>query len=307
MILITLAAVFAGSFLLGSGIALIIGLVLFIWGLKTLRESQVVAKIPESPVGSIAPGPAHVHGKTTGDDVLLSPITGVPCYYYRAQVEKLVKQGGQPRWEIFKNETALRNFYVEDGSGRVLVDLQGVEFELPQTLQAEIGPDSNHSCFIERSLGLPRPNENQLHAVLLADWQHARAAVQAMGIPGGKAVDKVLGAGEKMARWGIAMNIDGVEINPGGVGESYRLRETCLLAGHEYSVVGTCDQNPNATDPRNAKVISKGASQKTFLVSPKTGAQLAGGLHLRGIIFMVVGIAIMVGGIVIAVLRPGER
>lgn len=289
--------------LLGSGIAWIIGLVLFFWGRKSLRESQIVAQIPEAPVSGIVPGPVHVHGKAAGDAMLMSPITGMPCYYYKAQVEKLVKQGDQERWEVFKNEAAQKNFYIDDGTGRVLVDPQGAEFDLRQTLQAEIGPKSNHSCFIDPSLGLPRPNENQLHAVLLADWQQARAAVQSMGMPGSKTVDKVLATGEKMARWGIAMNVGGVEINPGGVGESYRMRETCLLAGHEYSVVGTCDPNQSAKGPQDARVIRKGTSEKTFLISLKSGEQLIGRLRTQGIVMVAIGIVMMVGAVALAVLR----
>ena len=299
MLSILVIAAFVSPALAGGAIGVVIGLILFFWGLKSLRESRVVAQIPETAVSAIGAGPVHVHGKTAGDAVLMSPMTGVPCYYYKAQVEKLVKQGNQQRWETFKNETGQQNFYIDDGSGRVLVDPQGLDFNLPQTLQAEIGMNSSHSCYVDPSLGLPRPNENQLHAVLLADWRQARAAVQALGMPGGKAVDKVLAVGETMGRWGIAMNVAGVEINPGGVGESYRLRETCLLAGHEYSLVGTCDGNS-----QGAKVIKKGTSEKTFLISPKSGAQLVGRLRLQGVVMMVIGIGLMVAGIALAVLRP---
>src|SRR5579863_1239634 len=199
--------------LAGSAIALVLGLVLFFWGLKTLKESRIVAQIPESSIRDIAGGPVHVHGKTVGDDALMSPVTGVPCFYFKAQVEKWVKQGDQERWEIFKNDTGQRSFYLDDGTAKVLVDSENAEFDLPQTLQAEIGPKSNHSCYIHPSLGLPRPTENQLHATLIVDWQQARTAVQNMAIPGAKAVDKVLATGQKMASWGIAMNVDGVSIN----------------------------------------------------------------------------------------------
>lgn len=302
MISINFASAFVSPLLAPVAIAVILGLVLFFWGLKSLRESKIVAQIPETPVNSISAGAAHVHGKAAGDDVLLSPVTGVPCYYYKTQVEKLVKQGDQERWETFKNESGQRNFYIEDGSGRVLIDLQGAEFDLRQSLQAEIGPKSNHSCFLDPSLGLPRPNENQLHATLLADWQQARAAVQSMGIPGAKAVDKVLATGQKMASWGVQMNVDGVSINPGGVGESYRLRETCLLAGHEYSVVGTCEK-----DEHDAKIIRKGTGGKTFLISLKSGEQLVSKLHLQGIIMASIGVVMIVAAIAFAAVQSFSR
>lgn len=289
-------AAFVNPALVGSGIAVVIGLVLFFWGLKNLRESQVVAQVPESAVGSLAPGPVHVHGKISGEDALTSPITGVPCYYYKAQVEKWVKQGDQERWQVFKNETEQRSFYIEDGTGHVLVDPQGAEFSLPQAIQAEIGPKSNHSCFLDPSLGLPRPNENQLHEILISDWRQARAAVQSMGMPGANAVDKVLGAGETMARWGVTMNVGGVEINPGGVGESYRFHESCLLAGHEYSVIGTCDQNAS-------KLIRRGTGNQPFIISPKSGQQLVKSLHLQGLIMVVIGAVMAIAALAFAAMN----
>jgi E3 Ubiquitin ligase len=307
MLSIILFAAFVNPVLVPSAIAIALGLLLFFWGLKNLRESRAVAQIPEAPIGGIAAGPVHVYAKTVGDGALTGPITGAPCYYYKVQVEKWGKQGDQERWESFKNEVAERSFYLDDGTGRVLVDPHGAEFDLPQTLRAEIGPNSNHLCYIDPSLGLPRLPENQLHASLMADWAQARAAVQSMGVPGAKVVDKVLAAGEKMGSMGISMNVDGVSINPGGVGESYRFQETCLLAGHEYSVIGTCDQNPNPKDERDNKVIRKGTSEKTFLISPKTGEQLVKKLRLQGVVMIAAGIVMMVAAIAFTLLRLSGR
>ncbi|HLJ27633.1 MAG TPA: GIDE domain-containing protein [Candidatus Angelobacter sp.] len=302
--------------LVASGIAVALGVLLFFWGLKNLRESRTVAGIPEAPVRAIAAGPVHVHGKTAGDGAFMSPVSGAPCYYYKVQVEKWAPQGNQAnqanpaqaqgRWEIFKNEAAERTFCVEDGTGRVLVDPHSAEYDLPQTLRAEIGPHSSHYCHIDPSLGLPRLTENQLHAALMADWAQARAAVQELGVPGAKVVDKVLAAGQKMGSMGLSMTVDGVSINPGGIGESYRFQETCLLAGHEYSVIGTCDQNPSAKDERDGKVIRKGTSAP-FLISPKTGAQLVKNLRLQGMVMIVIGIAMMAGGVAFAALRLSGR
>jgi hypothetical protein len=294
----------ANNVLIGVAIAVAIGVMLMLWGMKTRRESQLVAQIPEVPIRSLAEGTVHVYGKTTGDDRLQSPFTGVSCYYYKAEVEKLVKQGGQDQWQPFKKETGQRSFYLDDGTGRVLVDPQGVEFDLPQTLRAEIGVNSTHYCSVDPSLGLPRLSENQLHALLIADWGQARAAVQSMGTTGvAKAADKVLAVGEKMAEWGVSTTVDGVSINPGLVGESFRIRETCLLADREYSVIGTCEQNPNAKDDPSRKVIRKGKTEKTFLISLKTGAQLVNKLRMQGTVMMVVGVVLVIAAVAFVLTR----
>jgi hypothetical protein len=296
-------AMLATNVLLPAVIAIAIGVMLFFWGLKTRRESLVVSQIPEVPIGNIAAGPVHVHGKTAGDDRLISPISGAPCYYYKLQVEKWVKQGDQVRWEPYKNETGQRSFYLEDGTARVLIDLQNADFDLPATLLAEIGINSAHYCKVDPLAGIARLSENELHAALIADWGQARAAVQSMGGAGAKAADKVLATGEKMAEWGVSMNVGGVSLNPGLVGESFRIRETCLLADREYSVIGTCDQNPNAKDDRDRKVIRKGTSTKTFLISPKTGQQLVKKLQLQAAIMMAVGAVLVLAAITFALTR----
>ena len=305
MIIVLIAILnLANNVLLGVAVGAAIGVMLVLWGMKTRREAQLVAQVPEVPINNITGGTVHVYGKTTEDDRLQSPFTGVSCYYYKAEVEKLVKQGDQERWQPFKNETGQRGFYLDDGTGRVLVDLQGVEFDLPQTLRAEIGINSTHYCSVDPSLGIPRLSENQLHALLIADWGQARAAVQGMGTTGvAKAADKVLAVGEKMAEWGVATEVGGVSINPGLVGESFRIKETCLLADREYSVIGTCEQNPNAKSDQDRKVIRKGKTEKTFLISLKTGAQLVNKLRLQGTVMMAVGAVLVIAAVAFVLTR----
>jgi E3 Ubiquitin ligase len=305
IIVVSILAVLATNVLLPVAITIAIGVMLFFWGLKSRRESLAVSQIPEAPIANIAVGPVHVHGKTTGDDRLMSPITGVPCYFYKLQVEKWVKQGDQVTWQPYKNDTGQRSFYLDDGTARVLVDSQNADFDLPATLMAEIGINSAHYCKLDPSLGIPRLSENQLHAALISDWGQARAAVQSIGggSAGAKAADKVLAAGEKMAEWGVSMNVDGVSLNPGLVGDSFRFRETCLLADREYSVIGTCDQNPNAKDERDRKVIHKGASATPFLISLKTGEQLVKKLQLQAMVMMTIGTVLVLAAIVFALTR----
>lgn len=293
----------AGNTLGAVAIAVVIGAVLFLWGLKSRRDSLAAARTSGSSIANIGVGAIQVRGRATGGQRLTSPISGVSCYYYKVQVEKWVKQGDQVTWQGYKNETGQQSFCLDDGTGRVLIDLQTAEFDLPATLQAEIGINSTHYCKVDPSAGIARLSENQLHAALIAGWGQARVAAQNIGGAAGKAADKVLATGEKMAAWGMAMNIGGVEVNPGLVGESFRIRETCLLADHEYSVIGTCDQNPNAKDAQEGKIVHRGAATKTFLISDKTGQQLEKKLQLQAIISMLAGVLLVAGAIAFALTR----
>src|SRR5487761_79179 len=233
-ILFEVAATSVIHVLVPATIFLGLGVLLLLLGVHSYREGRLVANTPETPIGSIPVGLVRIHGKATGAEILTSPITGVPCYYYHVEVDKWVKKDDQERWQNFKKETAQRNFLLDDGTARVLIDPQDAEFDLPQSLRAEIGPESSHSCYVDSSVGVPNFTENQLYAYLMSDWQKTRVAVQSSEVPGAKAADKVLAVGQKMASLGFSMDVDGVSINPGETGESFRFSETCLLADREY-------------------------------------------------------------------------
>lgn len=276
-----------------------LGALVFLLGLHVFREGSQAASTPEAEIKSVGAGLARVRGKATGNELLTSPITGLRCFYYDLQVEKWQKEDEQSEadiWQEFKQDTEQRSFYLDDGTGHVLVDLEKAEFDLPRTLYAEIGPKSSHSWRVDPSLEVPRLSEQQLYALLASDWQKARIAVQSSVIPGAKAAGKLLAIGEKMASKHLAMDIGGVTINPGEIGESFRFTETCLLADSEYTVIGTCERNGNAQGVSET-TIGKGPDGKTFLITAKKGEQVGFRLQRNGIVMMLVGGTIVFGAL----------
>jgi len=280
-----------------------LGVLLLLLGVHSYREGRLVANTPETPIGSIPVGLVRIRGKATGAEILTSPVTGVPCYYYHLEVDKWVKKDDQERWQNFKNETAQRNFLLDDGTARVLIDPQDAEFDLPQSLRAEIGPESSQSCYVDSSLGVPNVTQNQLYACLMSDWQKTRAAVQSSEIPGAKAADKFLAVGQKMASLGFSMDVDGVSINPSEAGESFRFSETCLLADREYSVMGTCEQNSTSGNMPAENIIRKGKNKKAFLITGKTGNEIGNRLRWQAVVMILVGIAMIIGTIAVSLIR----
>jgi len=302
-ILFEVAATSVIHVLVPATIFLGLGVLLLLLGVHSYREGRLVANTPETPIGSIPVGLVRIHGKATGAEILTSPITGVLCYYYHVEVDKWVKKDDQERWQNFKKETAQRNFLLDDGTARVLIDPQDAEFDLPQSLRAEIGPESSHSCYVDSSVGVPNFTENQLYAYLMSDWQKTRVAVQSSEVPGAKAADKVLAVGQKMASLGFSMDVDGVSINPGETGESFRFSETCLLADQEYSVIGTCEQNSTSRTTPAENIIRKDKDKKTFLITGKTGKQIGNRLRWQAVVMILVGAAMIIGTIAVSLIR----
>src|SRR5271154_140406 len=285
--------------LLSAGVSVIVGVVMcsfsgllfFYLGLKNLRASRVAARIPETPIRSIAPGMVHIFGRVEGDEPLTSPVTGVPCYYFAASSEKL---GGRD-WNSLQNADERRKFYVNDGTSRVLVDPQSADFDVTTTLKAQIGKEVGNSCKIDPSLGLPEPTQAQLRAILQADWRKPRVPIPSEGLPSVEAEEKA------KRKWWMPESIEVGELFSIELGEAkgYRITENCLVAGHECSVIGTCHQDPSITSGQDANVIRRGTTEKTFVISCKRGRQLVRKLRLQGVLFMALGPALIVGGVMI--------
>ncbi len=147
-----------------------IGVKLIISGIKTWAESKTSERAPIVPLNRIIAGLAHVRGKATGDDRLTSPLTKVPCYYYEVQVTKHFSFGskGGSGWTVVGKETEQRQFYLDDGTARVLVNPQSAEYEVAETFRVRTGRAS--SRYVHPALGLTGPSDQDLLAIVEPRW-----------------------------------------------------------------------------------------------------------------------------------------
>ena len=272
-------------------------------GLRNVREATLIGKIPETPVRDISSGMVRVFGKIEGDDPLISPLTGVPCYYYDASARALSKRR---QWRDYKKATAQRDFYLNDGTGRVRVVPKEAEFiGLTTTLQAETGREGKLSCTLDPSLNLTQPTEERLRGLLIADWQ--QTPVAGIGIPSPSLEEMREKETEEKKKWWIpgSIEIEGLgELEPKEEALAHQLSEQALISGKEYSIVGTCEQDSDTGAGQNARTIRIGTTQKTFVISADRGTQLVRRLRLQGLalvgcslaLFLFVGIAVFSGG-----------
>ena len=78
-------------------------------------------------------GLVHVRGRASGSETVLSPVTRTSCFFYKVDIEKW--QGGRdapPGWRHVKTDADGIKFYLEDSTGKVLVDVLGAEYDLIQ-------------------------------------------------------------------------------------------------------------------------------------------------------------------------------
>jgi hypothetical protein len=282
---------------------LVFGVLLFVVGFWKYREYRILADTPRFPVRSVPMGLVHVTGTSTGGQPLTSPLTQVPCYYYQVKVEKRVKRGNKEEWEAMHTERAETPFYLEDDTGKVLVNPQKAEYDLPRAFWGELRPPALLSFghaprSADHALGVAPPTDEHLRAYLNGQFSQARAAVQASGVPGAKVIDKGLALARKMQMLGISIGADGISMDFGN--HAFRFTEYCLMAGRPTNVLGTCTENPSSVDEYDRNLIKKGENEKTFLISTKTEKQLEGSLRLRAFLLILIGAGLIVGGAALA-------
>ncbi|MGD0009679.1 MAG: GIDE domain-containing protein [Terriglobia bacterium] len=300
-------ALFAGSSHAGplALFIVLLGIILFIVGFRTYREYRILEDTPLIPVRSVPMGLVHVSGKCTGDNLLTSPVTKVPCYYYKAELEVEVQKGKSRGWEGVGADVAEVPFYLDDASGKILVNPTSAEYDVLRSFQGELRTETLLSsgsvrCQVDESLSVPVPTEEYLRAYMNGPFRQAsaarlgqmRAALKSSHTPGGQVLDVYLSQGESRLAAGFSRG-------------AYRLTEHCLVAGRVCNVLGTCTENPAPADEHDRNLIKRGNNEKTFLITTKTERQIEKSLRRRALFLVVLGAALIVGGFALALASAG--
>lgn len=120
-----------------AGVA--IGLFLFFNGFRKLRYKRLILNTPLSKIHSASIGLVELTGSPTGPKTLSAPVTGEPCFYYRVQAWQWEESGKEHQWKQVLDESLYVPFFLEDSTGRVLIDPQGAEMDLHRSFKDEIG------------------------------------------------------------------------------------------------------------------------------------------------------------------------
>jgi len=114
-----------------SAIGIIAGAVLFYRGFRLLQRKRLILDIPQCTIRGASLGLVEVNGTTSGPYTLLSPLSEEDCYFYRAQVWQ-ASTSGSSGWRKLAEEVLCVPFFLDDGTGQMLIDPRGAEFDLLQ-------------------------------------------------------------------------------------------------------------------------------------------------------------------------------
>ena len=79
----------------------------------------------------------ELSGLAVGPYTMVSPITERPCYYYRTVAWEWKRQGRSSQWVKAASECMHLPFFLDDNTGKVLVDPRGAELDLHRDFQEE--------------------------------------------------------------------------------------------------------------------------------------------------------------------------
>jgi hypothetical protein len=119
-----------GNLLALAAIASALGLYWFYKGFRLLQRKRLILNTPASRIRSASMGLVEISGLASGPYVLTSPFRQVDCYYYRSTAWQLKQQGKNSQWVKVAEEILHVPFYLDDDTGKVLVDPRGAEMDL---------------------------------------------------------------------------------------------------------------------------------------------------------------------------------
>ena len=270
------------------------GLFWFFKGFRVYREFRVVEDTPEMPIRSIPMGLVHVHGKAAGEQRVTSPITGTPCFFYKVDIERWVRDKNGGHWSHAATDAEGVGFYLEDATGKVLVDAHGAECDLILTAKRETGRGVGAS--LGRLFGGTRDSslttdsgvsDSDLlnYAVSVVSTAHTTFSFDGGSLLSG------------LGRGSISLGM--------GSEHRYRLSEYCIVPEHWYDVTGTCVENPNPQDEHDGNMIVKGQNEPTFLISWRSEKEIESALRKRAALHIFGGGALSVTCLAILLFRLG--
>lgn len=112
------------------GIGFCAGIGFFLYGFRLLQRRRLILDTPFSKIRSASMGLVEVSGLAVSPYTVTAPITGKPCYYHRTQVWELRQRQRKKEWVQIIGECAHVPFFIEDSTGRVLVDPRGADLDL---------------------------------------------------------------------------------------------------------------------------------------------------------------------------------
>ena len=115
---------------------LIVGLAFIYGATNRFLLLQKISNIPTSKVRSAAVGLVELFGKAKCKDTMVSPISKQKCTYWCVKGEYYYHHRKSSGWRNCYNRHSSTQFYLEDDTGKMLIEPKDGEVNLPADLQS---------------------------------------------------------------------------------------------------------------------------------------------------------------------------
>jgi len=112
------------------------GLYFFSIGFQLLARKRLLLATPNSRIRSAALGLVEINGVATGPHTMPAPITGKPCFLYRT-IAWQRSEGKNHDWQKAADETLHLPFFVDDTTGKMLIEPLGADLDLRRNFREE--------------------------------------------------------------------------------------------------------------------------------------------------------------------------
>ena len=113
------------------------GVYLFYRGFCLLQRKRLILDTPASKIRSASMGLVEINGLATGPYTMPAPITGIHCYYFHTIAWQWQQRGRSSEWVKVADESLHLPFFLNDNTGRVLIDPQGAEMDIHRDFHDE--------------------------------------------------------------------------------------------------------------------------------------------------------------------------
>ncbi len=122
------------------------GIYLFFQGFAFLNRKRLIQNIPTSKINALALGLVEVIGRAlpSTPKPFKSPYAKANCVFYHYRVQQFVRRQRNSGWKTISEGSSGVPFYVDDGTGKVLVDSKEAEIHL-ETRYISSSPDGKGS------------------------------------------------------------------------------------------------------------------------------------------------------------------
>ena len=267
------------------------GMVLFFKGFGLLQRKRLIQDIPSCTIRAAALGLVEVTGTATGDATLLSPLCQLDCLFYQVTASRLSGVDQYRHWKKVAEESLSVPFFLEDNTGRMLVDAKGAELQISPDYSEEYG-DTARGTYGRAAAYAMEPEVSVPEAVghFLARHDISRDAPVKVEERSVKAGDRLFVVGTVSEN--TPAKIEAEEgprssyLSPSAADLQRSVVLASVLPGAEEKLIdrgrgATAAVPQRATTPSPAVVLMKGSNNPTFLISTFSQQELLGELQWK--------------------------